>query len=120
MCYSCARGPYCQGELYKKWKLKSHKEINSSDISESDASSRPNPRFKYNTHVKDELRNAQQIKKLQQKRASDKLKNMSKERRKKVLGTARKTNKDTAGNKRGRINVSSGRGGRGGGGKSRR
>lgn len=97
------------GELYKKWKAKTHREINTTaeanegggdeDYRESGGYKNNNnkdtrrPNMKVNRNVKDEIRSADEIRKIQKKRDSNKLKNMSKDKRKQVLSKIKKTNK---------------------------
>ena len=74
--------------MYKKWKQKSHREVNSNDVSGDDTARdmRPSPRVRVNTHVRDELKNADQIKKMKREKDKMKLKNMEKDKRRQILG----------------------------------
>lgn len=74
--------------MYEKWKKKSRREVEIAGVPEAD--SRPRPNAKYNTKVPDELRKPHEIKSLKKKREGMKLKNMSKVKRKSVLGNAEK------------------------------
>lgn len=91
------------GELYKKWKAKTHRDIDNptkDSVGDEDYRSNRNskyesshPNMKVNRHLKDEIRTADEIRKIQKKRDSNKLKNMSKDQRKQVLTKMKKTNK---------------------------
>ena len=75
--------------MYEAWKKKSKKEISLPGTGvEIDTRARPN--MKYNSHVKDELRSAGDIRKMRATRDDNKLKNMSKEKRKTVEGKKKK------------------------------
>ena len=82
-----------KGEMYKKWKAKSHREVNIGP-SESDFDDKPRPNVKVNRHVRDEIRTAPEIRKLQDQREKMKLKNTTKEKRAKILGKSKKSFKD--------------------------
>jgi hypothetical protein len=77
-----------QGEMYETWKKKTKREISlpgaGADLDQD--ASRPRPNVKYNAHVKDELRSAGEIRQIKAKRDDNKLKNMSKDVRKKIQG----------------------------------
>merc|ERR1712146_95889 len=68
------------GELYAKWQKKTRREVGGFET-EHDG---PRPNFKVNSKVPDELRNTQQIRKIQKKREDMKLKNMPKAKRRKI------------------------------------
>jgi hypothetical protein len=78
-----------QGELYDEWKKKRKMEINSNDV-EDDTDYRNMPQMRVNAHLKDELRNPQEIKKIVAKRENLKMKNMEKGKRRKVEANQRK------------------------------
>ena len=81
------------GEMYKKWMKKSKREIGGFE----DDSSAQRPNVKVNSKVPDELKSAQQISKLQAVKDNNKLKNMAKDKRKKVEKADReKRTKDRA------------------------
>eukprot|EP01041_Mallomonas_annulata_P001134 gene1134-2196_t len=82
-----------QGEIYKKWKMKSHREVNTGP-SEADFDDGPRPNVKVNRHVKDEIRSADEIRKIQHKKSQFKLKNMNKDDRKKALAKSNKKYSD--------------------------
>ena len=96
------------GELYKKWKKRTRREIS---VVGGDEEERP--KVKVNTHVKSELRSAAEIRKLKREKADLTLKNMSRDKRRKIEGrmkrkkaaNAAKTNFGKAGNRRVKIIV---------------
>lgn len=53
--------------------------------------SRPRPDFRHNSKVKDELRSASDIRKMKKMKDNNKLKNMSKDKRKAIEGKKRKS-----------------------------
>jgi len=67
--------------MYKRWMKKSRREVGSSF---EDDSSIERPNVKVNTKVPDELRNAEEISKRKYARDNNKLKNMVKDKRKKI------------------------------------
>ena len=73
------------GELYEKWKKKSRKEIRTIGGEDDDSSSGPSPKARYNLDVPDELKNVDQIRKLHKQKDKMKIKNMSKDKRAKVV-----------------------------------
>mmetsp|Transcript_12626 Transcript_12626/g.12702 ORF Transcript_12626/g.12702 Transcript_12626/m.12702 type:complete len:266 (+) Transcript_12626:3-800(+) len=73
-----------QGELYKKWRKKSHREVNTGPT-EGDIDDSPRPHVKINKNIPDELRSVQEIRKIHLNKDNMKLKNMSKEQRAKLL-----------------------------------
>lgn len=72
------------GEMYEKWKKKSRREIGVLDESPDNYDNRPKPNFKYNSHVKDEIKSADAIRKVHKVREKNRIKNMSKEKRQHV------------------------------------
>jgi hypothetical protein len=80
--------------MYEKWKKKTRKEVDSAVMEDDDAyARRPKPNVKVNTKVKEELRSAQDIKKLRKEEAKLKLKNMSREKRNSILKEQKKAKK---------------------------
>jgi ATP-dependent RNA helicase DDX54/DBP10 len=78
-----------QGEMYEQWKKKSKREVSLAGTAD-EVDERPRPNFRYNTKVPDELRSANDIRKLAKNRDDNKLKNMKKDKRKKIEGKMRK------------------------------
>ncbi len=76
------------GELYEKWKKKSHRQVGG--LGGEDDDDRPRPNVKVNRHVKDELRTAVDIRKGKKSSENNKLKNMKKDKRSKFEASARK------------------------------
>jgi hypothetical protein len=86
-----------RGEMYEKWKKKTHREIGGAGADESDLPRRrgsqrgkngfeqergvQRPKFSFNKGVKDELRSAAEIRKLQKTKEKSKLKNTEKGKR---------------------------------------
>lgn len=68
------------GEMYAKWMKKTHREIGG--FEDEGDSKRPN--VKVNRKVPDELKNAQQLKKLREVKDNNALKNMAKDKRRKI------------------------------------
>lgn len=79
-----------QGEMYEKWKKRTRREIGGSG---DDADSRPMPNVKVNTKVKDELRSADQIRKMKASKENMKTKNMQKDKRGKMEASQRRKKK---------------------------
>lgn len=77
-----------QGEMYEKWKKKSHREIGGLSAVEDD--DRPRPNVRVNRHVREELRSAQDIRKGKKSAENNKMKNMKKDKRTKFEASARK------------------------------
>ena len=69
--------------MYEKWKKKRKREIDDNDV-ENDEDYRKRPKVKVNQHLKDEIRNVQQIRKIFKERESSKRKNMEKTKRRKI------------------------------------
>ena len=86
--------------MYEKWKKKSKREIELAGTPEvvDFTSSQPRPNFKHNSKVPSELKSAQDIKAVRKKKESMKLKNMSKVKRKSVLGNDAKKRAKKIGN----------------------
>ena len=89
--------------MYEKWKKKRKSEIgngyddhhNNSSIGSPNTSSTgvgndKNPNFRHNTKIKSELRDVQEIRKLRDSRDKNKVKNMSKGKRKSVMDKRKK------------------------------
>jgi hypothetical protein len=99
---------YCrnhQGEMYEKWKKKSHREIGGVLDSAEDDIDRPRPMIKgVNKHAKDELRSVEGIKKLQKTRESNKLKNMKKGKRSAIEAKSKSFKKAAQANGNSRAN----------------
>lgn len=74
--------------MYEAWKKKTKHEVTlpgvGLDLAED--SNRPRPNVKYNANVKSELRSAGEIRKMKAARDDNKLKNMSKDARRKLQG----------------------------------
>lgn len=90
-----------QGEMYEKWKKRTHKEIGGNDPDAG--TTRMGPNVKVNTKVRDELRSATEIRSLKAGKDNMKLKNMKKDKRGKVeagMRKKRKANQETYGNKK--------------------
>jgi hypothetical protein len=81
------------GELYEKWKKKSRKEIRTIG-GDDDNVSGPSPKARYNLDVPDELKNVDQIRKLHKQKDKMKIKNMSKDKRAKVVGKTKPKKED--------------------------
>ena len=90
-----------QGEMYNKWKKKTRREISApggGNDGDGDSGgrgggsygSRPNPNFKVNSKVPNELQTAEQIRKSRVYKDNMKNKNMSKDKRTNLEGLARK------------------------------
>lgn len=75
--------------MYENWKKKSKREISMPGTG-SEVDFRAGPNVKVNTHLRDELRDATAIRRLKDKKDDGKLKNMSKDKRKQILGKAKK------------------------------
>jgi hypothetical protein len=92
--------------MYNKWKKKTRREIDFTGADDN-AQNRPNPNFKYNTKVPNELRSAQQIKVIRKERDKSKLKNMTKDKRNSLLkkNKAKKPNEVRVGTKAGNRKV---------------
>lgn len=90
-----------QGEMYEKWKKRTHKEIGGND---PDAGpSRAGPNMKVNSKVRDEIRSASEIRAIKEGKDNMKLKNMKKDKRGKIEAASRKkrkANSETYGNKK--------------------
>jgi ATP-dependent RNA helicase DDX54/DBP10 len=88
------------GEMYEKWKKKSRREIEIAGTSEvvDFTSTQPRPNFKHNSKVPSELKSVQEIKSNRKKKQSQTLKNMSKDKRKSVLGNDAKRKALKSGN----------------------
>lgn len=82
-----------QGELYAKWKKKTRKEIGGASSLDADEDLGAMPNRKVNTKVKDELRTATEIRKIQATEENLRLKNMPKEKRRKIEAKMRQTKK---------------------------
>ena len=82
--------------MYEKWKKKTRREVDL--IGNAEIDERPRPNFKFNSKVKSELKNAQDIKSSRKKKDGMKLKNMSKDKRKSMLGNAKKQRASKSGN----------------------
>jgi hypothetical protein len=80
--------------MYEKWKKKSRKEIGGVAMEDNDVATRPNPNYRVNTKVKNELRNVVEIKKLQKSRENNKFKNMKKDKRTQFENMNRKKKKE--------------------------
>eukprot|EP01034_Spumella_vulgaris_P022841 gene22841-29015_t len=92
-----------QGELYEKWKKKSHREIGGFSTGENgDDDDRPRPNVKVNRHVKDELRGGDDIRKSKKTSADNKVKNMKKDKRSKFEASAKKKKSEAAKGAQGR------------------
>eukprot|EP00602_Paraphysomonas_sp_CaronLab_P001583 CAMPEP_0185030076 /NCGR_PEP_ID=MMETSP1103-20130426/16815_1 /TAXON_ID=36769 /ORGANISM="Paraphysomonas bandaiensis, Strain Caron Lab Isolate" /LENGTH=762 /DNA_ID=CAMNT_0027565051 /DNA_START=427 /DNA_END=2715 /DNA_ORIENTATION=+ len=89
-----------QGEMYNTWKKKTKREVSLAGTGDDDDDTynRPKPNFRFNRKVPDEIRNAHQIRKIQNKRSDMKLKNMKKEKRKSIEGNNRKKKSEQAKN----------------------
>ena len=68
------------GEMYAKWQKKTKREVGGVETEDNG----PRPNFKVNNKVPEELRTTEQIRKILKKREDMKLKNMPKEKRKKI------------------------------------
>lgn len=75
-----------QGELYEKWKKRTRREVGGEEA--PDFEERPN--FKHNRGVREEVRSAAQVRQAQEKRRDLQLKNMPKDKRKKIEAALRK------------------------------
>lgn len=94
-----ASSKHKQGEMYEKWKKKSHREVGgfASEDSEDRYDNKPKPNVRVNTHVKEELRNKEQLQKLHKIRSKNALKNMPKEKRDSIRRKMKSThNKSTS------------------------
>ena len=90
-----------QGEMYEKWKKKTHKEIGGHDPDANFSCAGPN--VKVNSKVHDELRSATEMKQIKAGKDNMKLKNMKKDKRGQVeagMRKKRKANQETYGNKK--------------------
>ena len=76
------------GELYNKWKKRTRREISLLGADESER-----PKVKINAHVKSELRSAAEIRKLKKEKANVALKNMSRDKRKRIESRMKKKKK---------------------------
>jgi hypothetical protein len=83
--------------MYEKWKKKRKLEINSTSgydddngVGNSQKSSTKNPNFRHNSKIKSELRDVSEIRKIRDSRDKNKMKNMSKGKRKSVLDKRKK------------------------------
>ncbi|CAM9691621.1 unnamed protein product [Chrysoparadoxa australica] len=72
-----------QGDLYKKWKAKSNREISRGGMEEDIVGARPN--FKANKSAKDEVRGYNELKKQKKEKDNQKLKQMNKKQRALVM-----------------------------------
>ena len=85
------------GELYKQWAKKTHREINTENVTaglgvddyRENADGKPLPRFKNNIAIANELKNEQEVKKIQSTRENMRVKNLPKEKRKAMENAAR-------------------------------
>lgn len=74
-----------QGEMYAKWKKRTHREISVSGDDE-----RPRPNVSFNKNVKSELRNADEIRRSKKDKANVNLKNTRKDKRKNIESKTRR------------------------------
>ena len=79
-----------QGEMYNEWKKKTRREVNISGADDEDYS-KPKPDWRVNRKVPEELKNAQQIRKAHKEKEKMNLKNMSKDKRRSILGKKKKS-----------------------------
>jgi hypothetical protein len=79
------------GEMYEKWKKKTKKEVGGENAVEMD---RPTPNVRVNKHVSDELKSAEQIRKVKVAKAKNKEKNMEKDKRAKLQNDRKKAAAD--------------------------
>ena len=77
------------GQMYEKWKKKSKREVNTMGTGD-DYDDRPRPNVKVNRGVRDEVRSADDIRKLRKQGESRKLKNMDKDKRAQMQGKLKK------------------------------
>lgn len=85
--------------MYEKWKKRTRREVGGHD----EDSGRPMPNVKVNTKVRDELRGADQIRKIKDTKENMKNKNMQKDKRGKMEASQRKKkkgNQEKYGNKK--------------------
>jgi len=75
------------GDMYAKWKKKTKMEIGGVNAADND---RPAPNVRVNNHVKDELKDAQQIRKEKAQKDKNKLKNMERDKRQSVENARKK------------------------------
>lgn len=74
--------------MYETWKKKRRREITTGTgipSDSNDVSQRASPQFKFNTNVKKELRDVNEIRKLKQGKEKNRLKNMKRGKRKAVM-----------------------------------
>ncbi len=76
--------------MYSKWKKKTRREISAAGFGDDSIDSRPNPNYKVNSKVPNELNNADQIRKSRIFKENMKKKNMTKDKRTHLEGLARK------------------------------
>ena len=84
------------GEMYEKWKKKSRREVTMPGMHNDDDDDRPRPNFKANRGVKDELRSADEIKKMHKDKEKNKMKNMEKGKRTKIERVNKKAKNEAA------------------------
>ena len=77
------------GQMYEKWRKKSKREVNTMGTGD-DYDDRPRPNVKVNRAVKDEVRSADDIRKLRKQSESKRLKNMDKDKRAQIQGKMKK------------------------------
>ena len=75
--------------MYAKWKKRTQREVAAPGLGDA-ADDRPVPNFKHNRHVKDEIQSADTIRKAHLYKEDKKLKNMSKDKRSKIMGLQKK------------------------------
>lgn len=74
---------FLKGEMYEKWKKKSKREVG--DLSAEGDDYRPSPNVRYNSGAKSELKTADEIRKDKKLKDRNRVKNMSKEKRRTVV-----------------------------------
>lgn len=88
------------GEMYNKWAKRTRREINTDTVTTSrgdDADDRPIPNVKFNKNVRSELKSEQELRKAQKVRQDNLLKNMPKDKRRKIEEAKRAEKKGGAG-----------------------
>jgi len=75
--------------MYNKWKKRTRREVSAPGQADHD-DDRPMPNVKVNRHLKDELKDINTLRKARKVKDNLKLKNMTKDKRRKVEGAAKK------------------------------